>query len=363
MLAFEDGAERLAAIGLTADLAARARALAPIHPDATALGRVVAVHRAAVRWHDGRAERTARLATPLARALDAEGEPLAVGDWVLLDGDGRVRARVPPASRLARLDGDGRRHAVVANVDTVLVAMGLDDDWNPRRAERYLALAHGSGVGAVLVLTKADVAARDPATRDARLAALALRLGPDVPCLAVDATDPATAPRVAAALGERLAPGRTLVLLGSSGAGKSTLTNTLLGRAAQDTGPVRAHDSRGMHTTTARTLHPIPGGACIVDTPGVRTLRPDADAATVAASFVDIAALAGRCRFRDCRHADEPGCAVRAAVDPDRLRNFGKLVRESEREGRTWLDRRRELGVWKARGQQARAAARSKRGA
>ena len=130
-------------------------------------------------------------------------------------------------------------------------------------------------------------------------------------------------------------------MLGSSGAGKSTLTNTLLGAAAQDTGAVRENDGRGMHTTTARSLHRLAGGACVIDTPGVRTLRPDTDAATLAASFDDIEALSGRCRFRDCRHHDEPGCAVREGIDPDRLRNYQKLLRESRRDTIGALERQR----------------------
>src|SRR5206468_6677584 len=130
------------------------------------------------------------------------------------------------------------------------------------------------------------------------------------------------------ALAGYVAPGRTLVLLGSSGAGKSTLTNTLLGAAVQDTGAVRQHDSRGKHTTTSRSLHRLPGGACVIDTPGLRTLRPDADEAALAGLFADVEALAGRCRFRDCRHAQEPGCTVREGVDADRLRNYHKLLRE-----------------------------------
>ena len=152
------------------------------------------------------------------------------------------------------------------------------------------------------------------------------------------------------------------MLLGSSGAGKSTLINTLLGARVQDTGPIREHDGRGRHTTTSRSLHLLPGGACIIDTPGVRTLRPDADERTVASSFAEVDVLAARCRFRDCRHAHEPGCAVREGVDPDRLRNYHKLLREIRRDTLTALDRQRQVADWKARGRLARARIRSKRG-
>jgi ribosome biogenesis GTPase / thiamine phosphate phosphatase len=125
---------------------------------------------------------------------------------------------------------------------------------------------------------------------------------------------------------------------------------------------VRASDGRGMHTTTARSLHRLPTGACIVDTPGIRTLRPDGDEATLATTFSDIDALAAQCRFDDCSHDSEPGCAVRDAIDPDRLRNWRKLAREMARGSMTALDRRRQLALWKARGKEGAARVRMKRG-
>ena len=151
-------------------------------------------------------------------------------------------------------------------------------------------------------------------------------------------------------------------MLGSSGAGKSTLTNTLLGAAVQDTGAVRVHDGRGMHTTTARSLHRLPGGGCIIDTPGLRTLRPDADGDALLASFADVASLSARCRFRDCAHQGEPGCAVRDGVDPDRLHNFQKMLREHRRDTLSWVERRQQLSAWKSRGKEARVRMRMKRG-
>jgi ribosome biogenesis GTPase / thiamine phosphate phosphatase len=150
-------------------------------------------------------------------------------------------------------------------------------------------------------------------------------------------------------------------VLGSSGAGKSTLINTLAGNDVQDTGAVREHDSRGKHTTTARSLHRLPGGACVIDTPGLRALRPDTDEATLAASFGDIENLAMQCRFRDCLHGDEPGCAVRAGVPPDRLRNFHKLLREARRDTMSVLERRQVLAQWKARSRAGHARVKSKR--
>ena len=152
-----------------------------------------------------------------------------------------------------------------------------------------------------------------------------------------------------------------MVLLGSSGAGKSTLTNTLAGRALQDTGAVRSHDSRGKHTTTARTLFPLASGACVIDTPGLRALRPDLDEDQLGASFADIRALAPQCRFRNCSHGSEPGCAVRAAVDADRLRNHDKLLREARRDTLSALERQRLRSQWKAQGRAGEARARAKR--
>jgi ribosome biogenesis GTPase len=360
---FEMDVEGLRRVGLTAAHAACVWRVACAVDEPTlplAAMRVVEVHRETVRLHDGCGDHTARLLPRLLRELAEAGAALAVGDWVIagVDAHGQrwVHARAEPLTALVRRDGDGRRHALVSNVDTALLVMGLDDDFSPRRLERFVALVQTSGVVPVVVLSKADVvgAARVEACREA----LRTRLPAQVERLAVDATDAAAA----RALVPWLDAGQTLVLLGSSGAGKSTLTNTLVGAQVQDTGAVRDHDSRGKHTTTARALHRLPGGACIVDTPGLRTLRPDAGEDAVARSFDDIATLATRCRFRDCRHGDEPGCAVRAAVDPDRLRNYHKLLREARRDTLTALDRARQVGEWKSRTKAVRAWMKVKRG-
>ncbi|MEO6362346.1 MAG: ribosome small subunit-dependent GTPase A [Caldimonas sp.] len=354
--------DSLEGIGLTAELCRRAQACNPTGGtgDVLFLARVCSAHRETVRLHDGHGERTSRPLPRLLRRLLDEETLLAVGDWVLASSGGEcwVHERVPPLNHIARRDGDGSRHPVVSNVDCALLVMGLDDDFNLRRLERYLTLAYGSGVAPLVVLTKADVAAADPLLRDERLAALARRIPGRVPSLVVDATAPETAARFAPFTGA----GQTLVVLGSSGAGKSTLTNTLLGRAAQDTGAVREHDSRGMHTTTARSLHRLPGGGCVIDTPGLRTLRPDVDEATLTASFEDVGNFAAHCRFRDCRHGDEPGCAVRDGVDADRLRNYHKLLRDTQRESMTWVERRQQVSAWKSRGKATRERMKLKRG-
>ncbi len=360
MLAFDF--ELLSGLGLTPALANRAAGLA-ISDDATLeLLRITVVHRSTIGVHDGLAERDARPLPRLTRALIDEGSGLAVGDWVLSTRDAYeqtwIETRVPPSSHIARRDGEGSVHPVVSNVDTALLLMGLDDDFNPRRLERYLALVHGDAIVPVVVLTKADVAAPTADVLDKHLALLDGRVAPGVEIFAVNATDVSAARALHGYLGR----GQTLVLLGSSGAGKSTLTNTLLGAAVQDTGAVRAHDSRGKHTTTSRSLHLLPGGACVIDTPGLRALRPDADEAALAATYGDVEALAARCRFRDCAHADEPGCAVREGIGADRLRNYHKMLREIRRDTLTALDRQRQRAEWKARHRVAEVRMKAKRG-
>ena len=320
--------------------------------------RVIEVQRNTVTVDNGTAAIPARLHPHLAGCLEDSGETVAVGDWVAATRDAHdgswIELLLPPASRIVRIDSDGRRRVLVSNVDTALIVMGLDGDFNPRRVERYLALAQGAGVWPVIVLTKLDCVSNPHEAIDA----LRQRIPRATPIEAVNAT----AAAAAATLAPYLGTGQTAVLLGSSGAGKSTLTNTLMGRSVQSTGAVREDDSRGRHTTTTRTLHRLPGGACLIDTPGLRGLRVDLDEAHLAASFADIAELAQRCRFRDCRHGDEPGCAVRAGVAADRLKNFHKLAREVQREQMTFLDRRRQLAQWKSRVRAAEARMKVKRG-
>ncbi|HEY9067369.1 MAG TPA: ribosome small subunit-dependent GTPase A [Burkholderiaceae bacterium] len=352
--------ERLRTMGLTPALANQAAALPHPEDETTLLMRVTEVHRESVRLQDGEREFSARGIPRLNRRLADDDTALAVGDWVLAAhdklGQTWVHERVPPLTHICRRDADGRRHPVVSNVDTALLVMGLDDDFNPRRLERYLALVSASEVTPVVVLTKADVIARVPGALEARIAELDGRVPGDVELLAVDGTEVRTAQRMA----PLLLPGQTLVVLGSSGAGKSTLTNTLLGQAVQDTGAVREHDSRGKHTTTTRSLFRLPGGACIIDTPGLRALRPDVDETTLTASFRDIESLAMRCRFRDCKHRDEPGCAVRDGIGADRLRNYHKLLREARRDTMSVLERQQQVAMWKQRGREARLRMRAK---
>lgn len=353
--------ERLRSIGLTP---AVIQELVTLHHSCSepSLMRVTEVQREGLTLHDGCAEHPGRLLPVLRATLAAAGEAIAVGDWVLAQQNELrewwAHERVPPINQLARRLHDGRdkvtRAVIVSNVDTALLVMGLDHDFSLRRLERFVALVQMARVLPVVVLTKADLCL-DPQARLQQVQAL---LPPQAAALAVNALDPASC----AALGPWLQAGQTLVLLGSSGTGKSTLTNTLTRRDVAITGANRVDDGRGRHTTTARSLHATPEGACIIDTPGLRTLRLDGDAAELGVAFSDIAQLAQQCRFRDCNHEDEPGCAVRENVSPERLKNFNKLLREARRDSITALERKVQVQQWKARSRHARIRADSKRG-
>jgi ribosome biogenesis GTPase / thiamine phosphate phosphatase len=301
------------------------------HPDARP-ARVAEQHRSGYVLADGPANSfTAESLPDWQRPRFPPEQRAAVGDWVLVEGGeevARIVALLPRVSAIKRaMAGEHYGQQVIAaNVDTVFVVTGLDGDFNPRRIERYLLLVRG-GAGPVVVLTKADVAAEARAGGvDDAIAALADVTAQDVPVVAVNARDRASSTR---ALAPWLGPGRTVVLVGSSGAGKSTLTNSLLGFERMKTGAVRTGDDRGRHTTSHRALIPLPQGGCLIDTPGMRELKPTGEE-DVGESFADIEALAAGCRFRDCVHDREPGCAVRAAmqagsVDAGRVANFLKL--------------------------------------
>ncbi len=354
--------QRLRGIGFAPSLL---QSLARAAPDAglyeLAPLRVVEVQREGLVLHDGQAEYAARLLPALRTQLAAEGDAVACGDWVLAErntyGEWWAHTRLPPLNQLARRLHDGRdkveRVVIVSNVDTALLVMGLDHDFNLRRLERYVALVRMAGVAAVVVLTKRDLAP-DAALR---LQQVQAALPADVVAVAVNALGEEPREQLA----PWLLPGQTLVLLGSSGAGKSTLTNALTGSSVQSTGPNRAGDSRGRHTTTVRSLHTTPMDACIIDTPGLRTLRLDGEAGALDTAFDDITRLAPLCRFRDCQHDAEPGCAVREGVSRERLRNYQKLQREARRDTLTALERKAQVQQWKARGRAGRARLESKR--
>ena len=340
-------------------------ALAQPRPEGTRLARVVEMQRDHLVVHDGDGPHAVVPWPPLRVALERERDALVVGDWVwwraaASDRDrGWAVARLPARNRLTRRDPAGGRQGLVANIDVALVVMGLDHDFNLRRLDRFLVLAQPAETRVVIVLTKADACA-DPAGAVARVRRhVGLDVDnprDDIAVVAVDARSAETAH----ALAPWLVRGATLVTLGSSGAGKTTLTNTLTG-AASTTHAVRAGDERGQHTTTVRTLHRTGDGACLIDTPGLRQLWLDADADALHDAFPEIGTLARLCRYRDCRHAQEPGCAVRAQVPPQRLVSFQKLLREASREQDDPFQRRRQWVEMKrrTRDNRARLAARA----
>jgi ribosome biogenesis GTPase len=253
--------------------------------------------------------------------------PPVVGDWVVTTEDAVV-ATLPRTSLLRRRDpGRPTEQPLVANVDAVLVVCGLDRPVKPGRIQRAVATAWDAGAVPVVVLAKADLL--DAAALDGAVATAA-GASPGLDVLVTSVADGAGLDRVRAAVADR-----TVVLLGESGAGKSSLTNALVDGHVAGTGTVRRGDAKGRHTTTARQLHLLPGGGVLIDTPGLRALGLWADPDAVAATFDDVEALASRCRFGDCRHTGEPGCAVQAAVAegelaPERLEAWGALLREAE---------------------------------
>ena len=321
----------LQAIGWRAGVDPRWREAMDAHPGAHP-ARVVEQHRSGYVVATGPGDGVAVESLPewqrpvgYRRGTVAPEDRPVVGDWVLVEDGKRIVALLPRRSAIKRgAAGEHyRQQLIAANVDVAFVVCGLDGDFNPRRIERYLLLVQGSGVQPVVVLTKADLPGADVAAARAALAAIA-ELG--VAAVAVNARDPAAVQ----ALAPWLRPGDTVVLVGSSGAGKSTLTNTLLGVDRMKTAAVREHDARGRHTTTHRALVPLPSGACLIDTPGMRELKPTGEEDVADGGFADIEALAAECRFRDCAHGGEPGCAVRAAIargelDEGRFLHYLKL--------------------------------------
>ncbi|SCX45553.1 ribosome biogenesis GTPase [Klenkia marina] len=302
----------------------------PPSPAAARLGRVVRVDRGRVTA--ATADGSARLA--LDARLRGGDAVVAVGDWVVVV-DGRVVEVLPRRTALTRTVA-GRTSAVqvlAANLDLVLVVDALAGDVRVRRVERFLAMAWGSGATPLLVLTKADLCADAPAAA-ARVAADAV----GVEVVVVSAVTGAGLADVSA----RLTPGSTCAVVGPSGAGKSTLLNALAGGDRATTHEVRA-DGRGRHTTTAAQLHVLPGGALLVDTPGLRELEL-ADAGGLDDAFADVVELLVGCRFRDCGHDGEPGCALGAALadgrlDPARHRAWLALRAEAARTALRRTDR------------------------
>jgi ribosome biogenesis GTPase len=336
-----------------------ARAFEPVAGPAVAPGRVVLEHNHVYRVLTADGERLAETAGRLKHRAAGRHELPVVGDWVAVGQDDsgarvQIRAVLPRRTSFSRKAAgrETEEQVVAANIDVVFMVFGLDGPANPNSIDRYLVVARKSGATPVVVLNKADLCTSLEAEVDVAAAAAGR-----VPVLAVSTK---AAPGVVP-LEAHLAFGRTAALIGPSGAGKSSLINALIGLEVLATGAVRDWDARGRHTSVHRQLVVRPGGGVFIDTPGMRELALwDTDAVTD--TFEDLQALADGCRFRDCRHEREPGCAVKAAVEAgeveaSRVESYAKLRVEQDLVER----KRSERALIDAKRQQGRAGAKAMR--
>ena len=288
--------------------------------------RVMAVHRDALEVAGPDFSGRIRQNLP---QTDEEGRP-TIGDWIAIDPQTkRIGALYPRKSLFKRRNAgkSNRLQLIAANVDTVFIVTSANQDFNVARLERYLALAHEAGVLPVVIITKADLSGDLAPYLDAVRA-----IRHDLLVEAVDSRNPQDMIRLA----PWLENGQTVALMGSSGVGKSTIINSLLQSAVQETGAIREDDSRGRHTTSGRSLHRMQTGGWLIDTPGMREIQVVDVAGGIETVFDDVAALSVQCRFSNCSHTSEPGCAVQGAIAagtlaPDRLERFQKLQREERR--------------------------------
>lgn len=321
---------------------------APFREEGLLPARVACEHRGAYVVHGEDRELLAEVSGRFLHEAQSRGDFPAVGDWVAIaprveEAKATIHALLPRRSAFSRkIAGPTTEEQVVAaNVDTVFLVSGLDGvrNFSLRRIERYLALAWESGATPVIVLNKIDVC-DDVNARVREVEGIAF----GVPIHPTSATE-----RLGLdALGQYLTQGQTAALLGSSGVGKSALINALLGGERQDVGEVREDDGRGRHTTSRRELILLPSGGIVIDTPGMREVQLWSDEDTSAGAFADIEELAAQCRFTDCVHQTEPGCAVRNAIEEGglesaRLDSYLKLQRELERLARRKDQRARQM--------------------
>jgi ribosome biogenesis GTPase / thiamine phosphate phosphatase len=286
--------------------------------------RVMAVHRGKIAVAGAGLE--CQISSHLANSRGEEDRPTA-GDWLLIDRDSLEPARILDRSSLFKRRAPGNHRGlqlIAANVDTLFIVASCNEDFNVPRLERYLVLAREVNVKPVVVLTKIDLADDPESFRGA-----ARGLQPDLEVELVNARNPGSVARLA----ERCGKGETVALLGSSGVGKSTLVNTLRGSNSILTGEVRENDGKGRHTTTVRQMHRLDHGGWLLDTPGMRELQLSDAASGLAEVFDDVSQLALECRFTNCTHETEPGCAIQSAIaqgtlPPVRLERWLKLSAE-----------------------------------
>jgi ribosome biogenesis GTPase len=320
-------------------------------PQHLVVGRVALAQRGHYQLLGERGPFAAELGGRLRHHAEGTLDLPAVGDWVAVSpgtsgGPALVQHVLERRTALVRGKGAaGRAQILVANVDVVGIVTSLNEDFNLRRLERYLAMVIEGGAEPLLVLSKSDLCEAPE-----RFEVAAAGVAGAAPVLRVSCARGEGVEALRAWTGR----GRTLALVGSSGVGKSTLINALLGRDERAVGAIREHDGRGRHVTTHREICPMPGGGLLVDTPGLREVALAADVDGPVAGFDEIEALAGGCRFRDCRHEDEPGCAVLGAVregalDAARLASHHKLERERAHQRRQHdpAERAAERQRWK----------------